>query len=175
MQIINYTRRDQMLLRTTLSLRYETSDEQLRFVLAKLRELLLAHPRITDYPARARFKGYGDSSLNVDIFAFVNTKDYNEFLAIREDILLKMKNIVEEAGTGFAFPSRTVYQARDNGLDSERTKASETEVKAWRAAHDLPFPEFGQERLERLRDTLAYPPDGSPWALSHLGEQRDQD
>ena len=88
---------------------------------------------------------------------------------------MQMKNIVEEAGTGFAFPSWTVYQARDNGLDSERTKASETEVEAWRAAHDLPFPEFGQERLERLRDTLEYPPDGSPGARSRLAEQRDQD
>ncbi len=175
MQIINYTRRDQMLLRATLGLRYETSEEQLRFVLAKLRELLLAHPRITEFPARARFKGYDDYSLNVDIFAYVNTKDYNEFLAIREDVLLQMKDIVEEAGTGFAFPSRTVYQARDNGLDSERTKASEAEVEAWRAAHDLPFPEFGQERLERLRDTLEYPPDGSPGARSRLAEQRNQD
>jgi MscS family membrane protein len=175
MQIINLTRRDRILLRTTLGLRYETSDEQLRFVLTKLRELLVAHPRITDSPVRARFKGYGDSSLNVEIYAYVNTRDYNEFLAIKEDVLLQMKNIVEEAGTGFAFPSRMVYQAQDNGLDPERTQAAEAEVEAWRAAHDLPFPEFGKERLERLRDTLDYPPDGSPLALSHLVEQRDQD
>ncbi len=175
MQIINLTRRDRMLLRTTLGLRYETSDEQLRFVLAKLRELLVAHPRIADSPVRARFKGYGDSSLNVEIYAYITTRDYNEFLAIREDILLRMKGVVEEAGTGFAFPSRTVYQARDNGLDRERTKAAEAAVEAWRAAHDLPFPEFGKARLEKLRHTLAYPPDGSPWADSRLAEPPDQD
>lgn len=175
MQIINLSRRDRMLMRTTLGLRYETSEEQLRFVLAKLRELLVAHPRIAASPVRARFKSYGDSSLNVEIYAYVTTRDYNEFVAIREDVLLRMKGIVEEAGTGFAFPSRMVYQARDNGLDRERTKAAEAEVEAWRDAHDLPFPEFGKERLESLRDTLAYPPDGSPWALSNLAEQRDQD
>jgi MscS family membrane protein len=175
MHIINLSRRDRMLMRTTLGLRYETSEEQLRFVLAKLRELLVAHPRIAASPVRARFKSYGDSSLNVEIYAYVTTNDYNEFLAIREDILLRMKDIVEEAGTGFAFPSRTVYQARDNGLDSERTKAAEAAVEAWRAAHDLPFPEFGKARLEKLRDTLAYPPDGSPWADSRSAEQPDQD
>lgn len=37
-------------------------------------------------------------------------------------------------------------------------------MKAWRRAGQLPFPRFAPERLERLDDTLDYPPKGSPEA-----------
>ncbi len=52
MPIVNLTRRDRMLFRTTIGLRYETTPDQLRFVVAQLREMLLAHPRIAEDPAR---------------------------------------------------------------------------------------------------------------------------
>jgi MscS family membrane protein len=161
MKITNLTLRDRMLVNPTLSLRYETTPDQLRYALAKLRELLLAHPRVTPDPARVRFGGFGDCSLNVDVFAYVNTQDWNEFLAIREDLHLRMMDIVAESGTGFAFPSRTLYFARDKGLDAARSDHSEEEVQRWRAEHKLPFPEFDLEFRKARTDTLDYPPDGS--------------
>ena len=69
MHIVNLTQRDRRLLMTTLQLRYETTPEQMRYVLAKLRELLLGHPMVTPEPARVRFVGYGAYSKNVGIFA----------------------------------------------------------------------------------------------------------
>jgi len=162
LQLINLATRDRMLLRTTITLRYETTPEQLRFVLAKLREMLLAHPKITEDPARVRFVGFGDCSLNVEIFAYGDTQDWNEFLGIQEDIYLRIIDIVNEAGTGFAFPSQTTYFARDTGLSEERAEAAEAEVEAWRSEGTLPFPEFAQNHRERMRNTLAFPPEGSP-------------
>jgi MscS family membrane protein len=162
MEIVNLTRRDRMLLRTTLALRYETTPDQLRFVLAKLRELLLAHPKITNEPARVRFVGFGDYSLDVEIFAYGQTRDWNKFLAIREDVFLRIMNIVAEAGTGFAFPSRTIYQTRDGGLTGDRVEAVEAEVRSWRSEGALPFPEFADDYREQIRNTLDYPPEGSP-------------
>ncbi len=162
LQLVNLTLRDRMLLRTTIALRYETTPEQLRFVLAKLREMLLAHPKITTEPARVRFVGFGDYSLNVEIFAYADTPDWNQFLGIQEDVHLRIMDIVKEAGTGFAFPSQTNYFARDGGLSNEKTEAAEAEVQAWRSGGTLPFPEFAQEHRERVLDTLAYPPEGAP-------------
>ncbi len=46
MHIVNLTARDQRLLRTVLQLRYETTGEQMRYILVKLRELLLSHPKV---------------------------------------------------------------------------------------------------------------------------------
>lgn len=115
MPIVNLTRRDQMLIETVVGLRYETTPEQLRYVLVKLREMLLGHPRVNPDPARARFVGFGDSTLNIEVCAYVMTSDWAEFLGIREDILLRVMEIVEQAGTSMAFPSRTLYLGRDRG------------------------------------------------------------
>ena len=162
MKITNLTRRDRMLLKTTIGLRYETTPDQIRYVLAKMRELLLAHPRVSDEPARVRFAGFGASSLDLDVFAYVMTSDFNEFLAIQEDILLRFIHIVDEAGTGFAFPSQTLYMARDGGLDEARRERAESIVESWRDSAELPFPAFGSEFATKIRDTLDYPPSGSP-------------
>jgi hypothetical protein len=59
------------LMKVVLQLRYETTPEQMRYVLAKLRELLLAHPMVTPEPARVRFVGYGTYSKDVEVFAYL--------------------------------------------------------------------------------------------------------
>jgi MscS family membrane protein len=161
MHLVNYSLRSRTLLSTVLGLRYETSDDQLRFVLAALRTMLLAHPRVVDDDPKVRFAGFGDSSLNVEVHVNINTTDPNEFRAIREDIYLRVMKIVKDAGTGFAFPSRTIYQARDEGLDAERQQAAEAQVRAWCAAQELPFPNFTADYRNKIRNTLDYPPEGS--------------
>jgi len=178
MKLTNLTKRDRMMLRTVIQLRYETTAEQLRYVLAKLRELLLAHPKVTPDPARARFIGFGAASLDVEIFAYVATSDWGEFLAIQEDICLRMMDIVAASGTSFAFPSQTLYLSRDQGLNSEKSKAAEAEVDTWRREKRLPFPEFDLEFRQTHRDSLDYPPEGSahgePPASQSGDRSRDQ-
>jgi len=154
--------RDKRLVRTTLGLRYETTPEQMRYVLAKLREMLLGHPKVTQDPARVRFVGYGAYSKDVEIFAYLLCQDQNTFLSIQEDVLLRVEDIVVASGTGFALPSQTAYLARDSGLNAERKDEVETEVESWRVRGKLPFPEFEEEEQERLEDILDYPPKGSP-------------
>ena len=67
---------------------------------------------------------------------------YNEFLAIREDILLRIMDIIDAAGTGFAFPSQTVYLGRDTGMDKEKAERVARQVQKWRESNQLPFPDF---------------------------------
>jgi MscS family membrane protein len=112
MPIVNFTRRDKMLINAVVGLRYETTPEQLRHALVKLRETLMSHPRLDPSPARARLVGFGASSLDIELFAYVMTKDWPEFLGIREEILLRVMEIIEESGTSVALPSRMVYLGR---------------------------------------------------------------
>jgi MscS family membrane protein len=128
MPIVNLTQRDRMLIQTVIGLRYETSPEQLRDVLVKLGEMLLGHPRVHPDPARARFVGFGTSSLDIEVFAYAMTRDWAEFLGIREDILLRVMDIIEQAGTALAFPSQTLYLGRDRSNDSIKAKAAEASV-----------------------------------------------
>lgn len=162
MKIDNFAVRDQRLLKTVLQLRYETTSEQLRYVLAGLRELLLGHPKVTPAPARVRFIGYGAYSKDLEVFAYLDCADQDTFLAIQEDILLRMEDVVNEAGSGFAFPSQTTYFARDTGVDVRRRAAAEAEVKTWRRRAKLPFPEFEADERHELENVLDYPPKGSP-------------
>jgi MscS family membrane protein len=122
MPVVSLTQRDQMLIKTVIGVRYETSPEQLRYVLNKIREMLLSDPRIDPDRVRARFVGFGASSLDIEVFAYVKTRHWTEFLAVREEIFLRIMDIVNESGTGFAFPSRTVYFGRDSGLDLKKTE-----------------------------------------------------
>jgi len=152
MHIVNLTKRDQRLVRTTLQLRYETTSEQLRYVLVKLRELLLGHPKVTPDPARVRFVGYGAYSKDIEIFCYLRCIEHNEFLAIQEDLFLRMESIIKNAGSGFAFPSQTAYIARDSGLDQKHREEAETEVGHLRFTGKLPIPEFDEEESERLEE-----------------------
>jgi len=159
--IENFTRRDRILLRTTIGLRYETTPDQLRWLLVEIRKLLLQHPMVTPEPARVRFVGFGDHSVDVEIFAYVGTNDNSEFLGVREDLFLRLIDIVDASGTGFAFPSTVNYLARDSGVDRERTERAEAIMRELREGSELPFPDFDLKTRSGLRDTLAYPPEGS--------------
>ena len=163
LQLENLTLRDRIRLHAVLQLRYETTPEQLRYVLAKLHELAVAHPKISnDPPLRVRFMGFGDYSLDVEIFIYVATNDWDEFLAVREDMFLRMMGIIKEAGTGFAIPAQTTYLTRDKQKDTEQVQAAEAEVSTWRSEGKLPFPDLPAERTQKIKDTLEFPPAGSP-------------
>jgi MscS family membrane protein len=137
LRLVNYTRRDKILLKTVLGLRYETTADQLRHLLAALRQLLAQHPQIDTESARVRFTGYGAYSLDVEVFALAETNDWATFLAIQEDVLLEVMDVVTGSGCGFAFPSQTHYIATDTGVDAEARRRAEAEVRDIRAAGGL--------------------------------------
>jgi MscS family membrane protein len=157
MNIENLTLRDKRLLQTTLGLRYETSTDQLRYVLAEIRRMLYAHPSIESDTVRVRFVGFGQSSLDVEIFSYVLTTDHNAYMAVREDLLLRMMDIVQQAGSSLAFPSQTLYMTRDYGVDREAQKSAVQAVNEWRQKNELPFPDFSPEAISKFEDSIIYP------------------
>jgi MscS family membrane protein len=168
MQLENFAVRDKIRYAPRLGLRYETTPEQLRYVLVEIRRMLYAHPKVDPDPARIRFVQFGAFSLDLDIFSYVLATDYSEFLGIAEDLNLRIMDIIEEAGTGFAFPSSTTYLAQDGGLDSEKGRSAEAQVAGWREKGSLCLPGFPDGAIRELDDSLPWPPEGS--ALAHTDE-----
>jgi MscS family membrane protein len=153
----NFGVRDKIGFRPTIGVRHETTADQLRYVLAQIRQMLYAHPMVETGTARVRFVRLGGSSLDLEIFGYVLTSDYSRFLEVQEDLLLRVMDIVEASGTGFAFPSQTTYLARDSGLDEAKREAAIATVRRWREARDLPFPDFRPAQIAEMKNRLEYP------------------
>ena len=161
MSLENFTVRDKIWFQHTLHLRYETTAEQLRYVLAEIRKMLYEHSRVESPSARIRFTGFGNSSLDLEVFAYVLETEYEPFLHVQEDLLLRIMDIVEASGTGFAFPSQTTYIAKDSGPDAEKSQKAVEVVRQWREQGKLPFPDFSPETISEFEGKIEYPPSGS--------------
>ena len=136
LHIENYSQRDRFWFHPVLNLRYETGTDQMRYVLQELRAMLARHPKVDSDSARVRLIGLAAYSLDIEIFAYVSAWDYASFLEIQEELLLSCMEIVEASGTGFAFPSSTLYLGRDGGLNAERRHDAEQAVRQMREASE---------------------------------------
>jgi len=153
----NLSRRDKILFKTILSLRPETKPDHMRFVLAELRKLLYSHPKVEPKTVRVRLTDIASSSLNVEVLSYIMTQDFNEFAAVREDLLLRMMDIVEDAGTGLALPSQTLYLGRDPGLEKEKADNAVKKIAELRDGKQLPFPDFHEKDISSFRGSIEYP------------------
>jgi MscS family membrane protein len=156
--IENFAARDKLLFNPVFPLRYETTAEQLRFVLAEARALLYRHQRIESSSARVRLLRFGQSGLEIEVFAYVTVTDYEQFLAIQEDLLLRLMDTIEASGTALAFPSQTMYFTRDAGIDQDKSARAVDAVREWRERGELPFPDITPEQKASLNGTIEYPP-----------------
>jgi MscS family membrane protein len=164
LQLENFNKRDKIWYHPRIGLRYETTPDQLRYVLVEVRKMLYAHPKVDPDPARIRFVNFGAYSLDLDIFAYVDVSDYGQYLEVAEDLNLRIMDIVEEAGSSFAFPSQTTYLEQGQPLDERRSQSVSDRVQGWREERTLYLPGFPEAKVAELRNTLDFPPKGSPFA-----------
>ena len=102
MHLDNFTERRTRLLQTVLQIRHETTPEQMRLLLGKIREILAANSAVIPDSSHVRFIGYSASCKEIEVFAYLQCEDEDAFLAVREEILLSVEEAVEGAGAGFA-------------------------------------------------------------------------
>ena len=118
LKITNSSSRRHMEFRHVIGVRYETSADQLRAIVRRIDRRLREHPSVldlADYP-RVLVVNFGESSIDIEVRAKVDTDEVYEFQLIQQDLLLRVLDEVESAGSGFAFPSTTTYIAQDEGL-----------------------------------------------------------
>ena len=60
---------------------------------------------------RVRFNEFGDSSLNILVYFYLEVRDIAAELKEREDILFQIMEIAQKLGVEFAFPTRTLHVA----------------------------------------------------------------
>jgi MscS family membrane protein len=127
LKIENFTHRDRFLFHPIFGLRFETSPEQIRSLLGELRNALTSNPKVDPNPARVRFIEIGVDSLNIEIFAYINAANFDEFLEVQEELYLRMITIIKDSGTDFAFRSQTIYLAEDSWV-AEQSKETKSQI-----------------------------------------------
>jgi MscS family membrane protein len=113
MNVENVALRDKFWFHFTISLMQQTTSDQMKAVLRQLRDLLKSHSNVESETARVRFINIATNSQDVEIYAYVFAPDYNTFLGIQEDLLLKVLDIVESAGTTLAIPMQVTHLVRN--------------------------------------------------------------
>jgi MscS family membrane protein len=153
----NLSRRDKILFKTTLGLRPESKADHVRFVLAEIRRLLYSHPKVETKTVRVRLTDIAGSSLSMEVMSYILTRDFNEFAAVREDLLLRIMDVLEDSGGGLALPSQTLYLSRDSGVEKEKADNAAKKIADLRDGKQLPFPDFHEEDISAFKGSIEYP------------------
>jgi MscS family membrane protein len=165
----NLSRRDKILFKTSLNLRSETKADHLRFILSEVRRLLYSHPKVESTTVRVRLIDVAGAAPTVEILAYVLTQDFNEFAAVREDVLLRIMDVVDSSGSGLALPAQTLYIGRDAGLAKDKAESAVQKIAELRDDKKLPFPDFHKEEISSFKGSIDYPPKESTLRKSEDG------
>lgn len=109
MRLETFAARDRIRLHTVIGVTYDVDAVGMRALLAAITASLRAHPRVSQESIVVRFKQFGESSLDIEVMIWISTTAWEEFIAIREEILLSFMELVAANGASFAFPTRTVH------------------------------------------------------------------
>jgi len=120
MQFENMTNRSKLFINQTFTLRIETEVEQLRYVLDRVQTMLDRHPGIESGTSRVRVTNFVGAAFALELVAYGKTGDWKQFTAIRQDVILKIAEIVEGSGARFAAPTQLAYLSRDTGVDAHK-------------------------------------------------------
>jgi MscS family membrane protein len=119
-QIENFGKRDMIRFLQVISVRYDTTPDQMRYLLLRLKEILTEHEMIDTDPVRVRFIKFGLNGLEIELCAYVHTAENEIFLAVKEDINLRILEVIAECGSYFSFPTSTINWERPAPRDPQK-------------------------------------------------------
>ena len=110
--VTNFSRMTHRRIKWVVGVEYRTTVDQLKFIRDEIEAWLWNDDRFAKPPEAALFvrvDSFNASSIDFLIYTFTHTKNWGEWLEIKEEFAVAVMDIIEKAGTGFAFPSRTIY------------------------------------------------------------------
>jgi len=156
MKLENFERRDKLRWTSTMILRFDTSADQLRYILIKLKEMLVGHPMVMNDPSRVRFVKFVPYGFEIEFFAYIRSTDWNEYLSVVEDLNLRIVRLVEESGAGFGFQGAPMLLMRDQECMQQRQHEVEEKIRQMESVGGFPLPLYPQEWIEPRTDVLEF-------------------
>ncbi|WP_309498043.1 mechanosensitive ion channel family protein [Sulfurovum sp.] len=125
-------------IKMNIGLKYTSKAKDIRNAVTQIRQMLQQHPDLatekTNYNRTLQNSSrlvseeddlgikrtllvyldeLSDSSINILVYCFSKTTDWNEWLKIKEDVIYKIMDILEENSLEFAFPSLSLYHENE--------------------------------------------------------------
>lgn len=127
--ITNSSRRDKRLVSFHLPLAYDTPSKKIRIVIDQIYQMLRTHPDIHQDTIYATFDQYGENGAEVYLYFFTKTTVWGEYLYVKDDVNLKMMEILEKEGVALAVPSRRLYTSPKRGEEDPFVTSQPSEEK----------------------------------------------
>lgn len=108
----NFSRMSHRRIYWKIGLLYDTSKDQLKNIRQEIENYVLGNDDFAHPPEVATFvriDSFNDSSIDIMLYCFTKTTVWGEWLEIKENLALKIKEIVEHNDSGFAYPSQSIY------------------------------------------------------------------
>ncbi len=136
--------------------------EQFRFILAETRKLFYSHPMVIQDTVSIRLERIEQATVIMRLDAGIKTNNYQEYLAVAEDLNLRFIELVHAAGAAFSGPGQVINVRNFKNASSEELAEIEAKMSAMRSADRLPFPDYTASEKDLMSGSLDYPPKGSP-------------
>ncbi len=110
--ILNYTNRNYRRVNWTIGLEYSSTLDQIKKLTDSISSYINKSENFIvskDYKSFVRLEKFNDSSIDILIYCFTSTNEWEVFLKIKEQLAIQVKEEVEKQGLNFAFPSQSIY------------------------------------------------------------------
>lgn len=107
--ITNWTQMGKRRITFNLGVEYRTPRASIQSVVNKIETMLRTHDEIDQDTIFVKFNEFNDSSLDIFLYFFTKTTNWEEWLNVKQDCNLRIMEILEDEGVGVAFPSQSVY------------------------------------------------------------------
>jgi len=116
-RVRNYKRMYERRISFSLGVAYETSAEQLERIPRMIEEIVSSQPKVRF--DRSHFKSFGDFALVFETVYYILTPDYTAYMDAQQAINIAIARKFAEEGIRFAYPTQTIYLARDGSSKDE--------------------------------------------------------
>jgi MscS family membrane protein len=117
--ITNWSRMGKRRITFNLRIKYQTTAEKMDKLLQRTRELLTNHPEIHPQTIFVFFDKFGENSYELFFYFFTITTTWKKYLEVKEDVNLKIMQILDELEIEIALPSTSVYIENEKDDDKE--------------------------------------------------------
>ena len=111
--VINFSRMTNRRIHWKIGVEYSATEGQLRQIVNGIKEHIYENGDFETDPLKVttliHVDSFNDSSIDILLYCFTSTTRWPEWMRVKEDLAFAIKGIVEGAGSGFAFPSTSIY------------------------------------------------------------------